>query len=102
MVSKRDLDWNGFGLGVADSYIFNDRVNQSTLGKLIEAIVKFLDADFHIICWVALEDTGLGGGRGRKYYWDPEIIFGGICSFSIIGNDETNVSVVARISTYGD
>jgi hypothetical protein len=52
--SQRDLGWNWFGLGVADSYIFNDGVNQSTLGKLIEAVAKFLDADSHIICWVAL------------------------------------------------
>jgi hypothetical protein len=52
--SKRDLGWNRFGLGVADSYVFNDGVNQSTLGRLIEAVAKFLDADSNIICWVAL------------------------------------------------
>jgi hypothetical protein len=52
--SKRDLAWNWFGLGVADFYVFNDGVNQSTLGKLIEAVVMFLGADSHIIYWVAL------------------------------------------------
>jgi hypothetical protein len=31
----------------------------------------------------------IGGKKGGKDCWDPEIIFGGICSFSIIGNDET-------------
>jgi hypothetical protein len=36
----------------------------------------------------------LGGKKGGKYYWDPEIIFGAICSFSIIGNDEKKVSDV--------
>jgi hypothetical protein len=40
-----------------------------------------------------------GEKRGNS---NPEIIFGGICSFSIIGNDETNVSVVACTSTYRD
>jgi hypothetical protein len=54
METKGDFGWNRFGLGVADSYVFNDGVNQSTLGKLIEAIAMFLDADSHIICWVAL------------------------------------------------
>jgi hypothetical protein len=54
MESKRDLGWNGFSLGVADSFNFNDGVKQSSLGKLIEAVTKFLDADSHIICWVAL------------------------------------------------
>jgi hypothetical protein len=44
----------GFGLGVADSCLFNNGVNQSTLVKLIGVVVKFLDADSHIICWVAL------------------------------------------------
>jgi hypothetical protein len=39
MKSKRDLGWNWFGLGVTDSYVFNDGVNQSMLGKLIEAVV---------------------------------------------------------------
>jgi hypothetical protein len=29
-------------------------VNQSKLGKLIEAIAKFLYADSNIFCWVAL------------------------------------------------
>jgi hypothetical protein len=52
--SKRDLSWNGFGLGVAESYVLNDGFNQSTLGKFIGAVAKFLDADSHIICWVAL------------------------------------------------
>jgi hypothetical protein len=54
MESKRDLGWNRSGLGVADSYIFNDGVKQSMLGKLIEAVAMFLDADSHIIFWVAL------------------------------------------------
>jgi hypothetical protein len=27
--SKKDLCWNRFGLGVADSYVLNDGVNQS-------------------------------------------------------------------------
>ncbi len=44
----------------------------------------------------------IGGKKRGKYYWDPKIIFGRICSFSIIGNDETNVSVVVRTSTYRD
>jgi hypothetical protein len=50
MELKRDLGWNWFGLAVADSYVFNDGVNQSTLGKLIDAVSKFLDADSDIIC----------------------------------------------------
>jgi hypothetical protein len=54
MKLKGDLGWNWFGLGVADSYVFNDGVNQSMLSKFIEAIALFLDADSHIICWVAL------------------------------------------------
>jgi hypothetical protein len=49
-----------------------------------------------------LKDTRLGGKRRGKYYWDPEIIFDTICSFSKIGNDETKVSVMARTSTYKD
>jgi hypothetical protein len=44
----------------------------------------------------------IGGKKGEKYYWDSAIIFGKIRSFAIIGNDETNVSVVARTSTYRD
>jgi hypothetical protein len=51
---KGDLGWNWFGLGVADSRIFNDGVNQRMLSKFIEAVTMFLDADSHIICWVAL------------------------------------------------
>ncbi len=54
MKSKEDLGWNWFGLGVADTHVFNDGVNQSTLSKFIEAIKMFLDADSYIICWVAL------------------------------------------------
>jgi hypothetical protein len=54
MKSKGDLGWNRFGLGVTDTHIFNDGVNQSTLSKFIEAVAMFLDADFYIICWVAL------------------------------------------------
>jgi hypothetical protein len=54
MESKRDHGWNGFGLGVADSYVFNYGVNQSMLSELIEAFPKFLDADSHIFCLVAL------------------------------------------------
>jgi hypothetical protein len=54
MESKSDLGWNWFALGVTDSYVFNDGVNQSMLVKLIEAVAKFLDADSDIICWVAL------------------------------------------------
>jgi hypothetical protein len=54
MKSKGDLGWSRFGLGVADSYVFNDGVNESRLSKLIGAVAKFLDADSHIICWVAL------------------------------------------------
>ncbi len=33
---------------------FNDGVNQSTMGKLIEAVAMFLDANSNIISWVAL------------------------------------------------
>jgi hypothetical protein len=51
---KGDLGWNWFGLGVADTPVFNDGVNQSTLSKFIEAITMFLDADSYIIFWVAL------------------------------------------------
>jgi hypothetical protein len=54
MESMRDLGWNWFGLGVANSYILNNGVNQKTLGKLIEAVATFLYADSHIICWVAM------------------------------------------------
>ena len=55
MESKRDLGWNWFGLGVANSHVFNDGVNQSMLGEFIlEAVTIFLDADSYIICWVAL------------------------------------------------
>jgi hypothetical protein len=54
MKSKGDLGWNWFGLGVADFHVFNDIVNQSLSSKFIEAAAMFLDADSHIICWVAL------------------------------------------------
>jgi hypothetical protein len=54
MESKRDLGWNWFGLGVTDSHVVNYGVNQSMLCKFIEAVAMFLDADSHIICWVAL------------------------------------------------
>ncbi len=53
MKSKGYLGWNWLGLGVADTRIFNDGVNQSTLSKFIEAVTMFLDADSYIICWVA-------------------------------------------------
>ncbi len=52
MKSKGDLGWNWFGLGVTDSHIFN--IESIKLGKFIEAVAMFLDADSHIICWVAL------------------------------------------------
>ncbi len=42
------------GFGVADTRVFNDGVNQSTLSKFIEAVTMFLDADSYIICWVTL------------------------------------------------
>jgi hypothetical protein len=54
MESNRELGWNWFDLGFSYSYVFNDGVNQRTLGKLIDAIAKFLVADSNIICWVAL------------------------------------------------
>jgi hypothetical protein len=54
MKSKGYLGLNWFGLGVADSCIFNDGVNQSTFSKFIEAVTMFLDADSYTICWVAL------------------------------------------------
>ncbi len=54
MKSKGDIGWNWFGLGVTDSCVFNDGVNQSTLSKFIEVVAMFLDADSYIICWVAL------------------------------------------------
>jgi hypothetical protein len=49
MKSKGDLGWNWFGLGVADTSVFNDEVNQSTLSKFIEAVTIFLDTDSYII-----------------------------------------------------
>jgi hypothetical protein len=48
MKLKGDLGYNWFGPGVADTCVFNDGVNQSTLSKFIEAITMFLDADSHI------------------------------------------------------
>jgi hypothetical protein len=54
MKLKGDLGWNRFGLGVGDSRIINDGVNQSTLIKFIEAVTMFLDADSRIIFWVVL------------------------------------------------
>jgi hypothetical protein len=54
MKLKGDLGWSWFGLGVADSHVFKDGINQSTLSKLIKAVAMFLDADSHIICGVAL------------------------------------------------
>ena len=54
MKSKGYLGWNWLGLGVADTLIFNDGVNQSMLSKFIEAVAMFLDADSYIIFWVAL------------------------------------------------
>jgi hypothetical protein len=48
--SKGDISWNWFGLGVADSCIFNDGVNQRTLSEFKEAVSMFLDADSYIIC----------------------------------------------------
>ncbi len=54
MKSKGYRGWNWFGLGVADTRVFNDGVNKSMLSKFIEAFTMFLDADSYIICWVAL------------------------------------------------
>ncbi len=54
MKLKGDLGWNWFDLGVADSPVINDGVNQSTLSKFIEAVAMIFDADSYIICWVAL------------------------------------------------
>jgi hypothetical protein len=54
MKLKGDLGYNWFGPGVADTCVFNDGVNQSTLSKFIEAVAMFLDADSYIICWLAL------------------------------------------------
>jgi hypothetical protein len=51
---KGELGCNRFGPGVADTCVFNDEVNQSTLSKFIEAVAMFLDADSYIICWLAL------------------------------------------------
>jgi hypothetical protein len=54
MQTQGDLGWNRFGLGVLDPDIFNDGINQSTLCKFIGTISKLLDADSHIIRWMAL------------------------------------------------
>jgi hypothetical protein len=61
-----------------------------------------MECGFTPVAVFVREDTGLGGERGGKYYWDPKIIFGGICSFCIIGNDETNVLAMSPTSTYRD
>jgi hypothetical protein len=54
MQTQGDLGWNRFGLGVHDPDVFNDRINQGTLCKFIGTISKLLDADSHIIHWMAL------------------------------------------------
>jgi hypothetical protein len=54
MQTQGDLGWNRFGLGVLDPDIFNDGINPGTLCKFIGIISKLLDADSHIICWMAL------------------------------------------------
>ncbi len=54
MQMQGDLGWNRFGLGVLDPDIFNDGINQGTLCKFIGTISKLLDADSHIIHWMAL------------------------------------------------
>jgi hypothetical protein len=69
------------------------------VGAVCDTFIELIEKQKSKLCQ---EDTGLGGERGGKYFWDPEIMFDGICSFSIIGNDETNFSVLVRTSTYRD
>jgi hypothetical protein len=54
MQTQGDLGWNRFGLGVLDPNVFNDGINQGMLCKFIGTILKLLDADSHIIRWMAL------------------------------------------------
>jgi len=49
-----DLGWNWFGVGILDPNVFNDRINQGALCKLVGAISKLLDVDSHVICWMVL------------------------------------------------
>ena len=54
MQMQRYLGWNRFGLGVLDPDVLNDGINQGTLCEFIGTISKLLDADSHLIFWMAL------------------------------------------------
>jgi hypothetical protein len=71
------------------------RLQRARARRLSNLLLKF-GATWKTLDW--------GEKKGGKYYWDPEIIFGAICSFSKFkfGDDETKVSVMARTSTYSD
>ncbi len=53
-----NLGWYSLDLGVAQSYVRNDGVNQGSLGQFNDAVLEFLDTNSNIIGGVALIFNG--------------------------------------------